>query len=291
MHTSIMAGYFASHDQRPITFWGRVPVYAIGVITAAYAVGLILCVLFETARISVVPAMFAPRAFLRGALWQPFTFSFVGGVSFFTLLGLMCLYSWGVEVERHLGRARFLTLFALLVLVQPALSLVWWLVFGVPVALGGSYAVTAALLIAFATIYPNIEYFGWIPLKWFAFACFAIGSLMYFPAHDWVGLSMLWAACGAAFGYVRSLQQGRTFDLAGKVRTLFRPRPRLSVVPRERPPAGPIPRRGNARDPVDSIDAILEKISKSGMASLTARERATLEKVRETLIKKEPENR
>jgi hypothetical protein len=283
-----MAGYFASHEQRPITFWGRVPVYAIGILTAGYAAGLVVSVLCESARISLLPLTFRPLAFFHGALWQPLTFSFLGQPSFFTLLALMCMYSWGVEVERHLGRSRFLTLFASIVLVQPLVAIAWWRVVGASVGIAGSYELTAALLIAFATIYPGIEYFGWIPLKWFAFACLVIGSLMYFPEHDWVRLSLLWATCATSFGYIRALQQGRSLDVAGHIRKLFRPRPRLSVVPRDA--AAPGVRRGKTRDAVDSIDAILEKISRTGMASLTARERATLEKARETLIKKEPEN-
>jgi hypothetical protein len=199
------------------------------------------------------------------------------------------MYAWGVEVERHLGRARFLTLFAFILLVQPLVGLAWWSIFGVPVSLSGSYEVVAALLIAFAAIYPNIEYFGWIPLKWFAFACFSIGSLMYFPARDWVGLSVLWAACAAAFGYIHWLQRGGNLGLSAKFENLLRRRPKLSVVPRDAAPA----RRSRRSEPdaTHSIDAILEKISKSGMSSLTASERAMLERAREALMKKEPESR
>jgi hypothetical protein len=263
-------------------------VYAIGIITAVYAAGFVLTVLVESARLSVLPVMFNPRQFLHGALWQPLTFSLLGTLNFFTPLGLICMYAWGVEVERHLGRARFLMLFGCILLVQPLVGLGWWLIMGVPATLSGSYEVVAALLIAFAVIYPNIEYFGWIPLKWFAFACFSIGSLMYFPARDWVGLSVLWAACAAAFGYIRWLQRGGSFGWTGKFENLLRRRPKLSVVPRD------VPSRRTSRsepDVADSIDAILEKISKSGMSSLTARERATLEKAREALMKKEPESR
>jgi hypothetical protein len=284
-----MAAYFASHDQRPITFWGRLPVYAIGIITALYAAGFVLTVLFESARVSLLPAMFNPRQFVHGALWQPLTFSLLGTLNFFTPLGLICMYAWGVEVERHLGRARFLTLFAFILFVQPLVGLAWWSIFGVPVSLSGSYEVVAALLIAFAAIYPNIEYFGWIPLKWFAFACFSIGSLMYFPARDWVGLSVLWAACAAAFGYIHWLQRGGNLGLSAKFENLLRRRPKLSVVPRDAAPA----RRSRRSEPdaTHSIDAILEKISKSGMSSLTASERAMLERAREALMKKEPESR
>ena len=283
-----MAGYYASHDQRPITYWGRVPVYAIGIITAAYAVGFILCVLLISARIPLDRAVFEPAAFVRGAIWQPLTFSFIGRLDFFTPLSLICLYAWGVEVERHVGRTRFLAMFALILAAQVLVGMVWWLLLGAPVLLAGSYQLVAALLIAFAALYPNIEYFGWIPLKWFAFACFSIGSLMYFPARDWIGLTVLWAACGAAFGCIRWLQQGRTLGLSEQMEKLLRRRPKFSVVRPEEPAR---PRARAERDPVESIDAILEKISKSGMASLTAREHATLEKAREALMKKEPESR
>jgi hypothetical protein len=38
---------------------------------------------------------------------------------------------------------------------------------------------------------------------------------------------------------------------------------------------------------VDAIDPLLDKIARSGMASLTLKERARLEKAREALMKKE----
>jgi hypothetical protein len=125
---------------------------------------------------------------------------------------MFCFYSWAIEVERYLGRVRFIKFAALLILLLPLVLGMWHLA-GISAAVSGNYVLTASMLIAFATLYPNIEYFGWIPLKWFAFACFCIGSLMYFPDHNWVGLTLLWASCGASFGFVRYLQTGGSVEV------------------------------------------------------------------------------
>jgi hypothetical protein len=61
----------------------------------------------------------------------------------------------------------------------------------------------------------------------------------------------------------------------------FGPRPKLHVVPKMRssPSADP-------DDVYASIDPILDKISKSGIGSLTANERRQLDRERERLLKK-----
>jgi membrane associated rhomboid family serine protease len=281
-----MTGYLSPEDQRPLTNWGRLPVFAATILTAAYAAGLILSVVLASARIDLTRFAFIPPAFLGGALWQPITYSFIDTPSFFTPLGLLCLYSWGLEIERYLGRTRFLKLYALLIVVQPLVACLWWWSSRTPQAVAGNYPLLAGVLIAFATLYPNIEFVGWIPLKWFAFACFTMGSLMYLPDHNWPALSVLWVVCACAFGYVRFLQRGGTVELPRPVRALFRRRPKFSVVqPR------PSRRGAPAADAADSVDPLLDKIAKSGIASLTTKERATLERAREALLKKEPDRR
>jgi len=61
-------------------------------------------------------------------------------------------------------------------------------------------------------------------------------------------------------------------------------RPVVSRPPVIRPPAAGREPEG---DQMESIDPILEKISKSGIASLTKRERDLLERARERLIAKD----
>jgi hypothetical protein len=178
-----------------------------------------------------------------------------------------------------------LKFFLLLLLLQPLVLCLWWWGFKVPEPHFGNYQIVAAMLIGFATLYPNIEYLGWIPLKWFAFACVVVGSLMYFPRWQWVDLSLLWATCGAAFGYIRLLQAGGSVEFGEHFTKLFRRGPKLRVLPapdsraRSRVQAEP--------GELESIDPLLDKIARSGIDSLTAKERARLEDARAALMKKD----
>lgn len=274
-------------DYQPLGHLGRVPIHLTTILTAMMGLGVIVYTILASARISPQILLgFSTSTFLEGKVWQILSYPFVEGPSFFTLLGIFCFYSWGIEVERYLGRVRFLKFLILLVLLLPLICGLWHFA-GIPAGTTGNYILTASMLVAFATLYPGIEYFGWIPLKWFAFACFCLGSLMYFPERNWAGLSLLWTSCGASFGYIRYLQGGGSVEFGDfweKVRPCKR-RPKLRVLPT---PA--VRRRGVAmEDEIESIDPLLDKIARTGMASLTAKERARLEKAREALIKKDRE--
>lgn len=271
-------------DYQPMGHIGRLPIHITTILTALMGVGAILYALLASARIPVELLFgFSTPTVLNGAVWQPLTYPFVELPSFFTLLGMFCFYSWGIEVERYLGRVRYLKFVALLVLLLPLVCGLWHFA-GIPAGTSGNYVLTASMLIAFATLYPNIEYFGWIPLKWFAFACFCIGSLMYFPEHNWVGLTLLWASCGASFGFVRHLQNGGSVEFGDfwSRANPFQRRPKFRVLPK---PAAR-GRSSEEADAVESIDPLLDKIAKSGLDSLTAKERARLEKAREALMKR-----
>jgi putative effector of murein hydrolase LrgA (UPF0299 family) len=271
-------------DYQPIGHIGRVPIHLTTIFTALMGVGVIAYTMMASARVSPQVLLgFSTPTFLNGSVWQPLTYPFVEGPSFFTLLGIFCFYSWGIEVEKYLGRPRFAKFIGMLVLLLPLVCGAWH-VMGMPAGATGNYILTASMLIAFATLYPNIEYFGWIPLKWFAFACFCIGSLMYFPERNWIGLTLLWASCGASFGFIRYLQSGGSVEFGDFWERVnpFKRRPKLRVLPS--------PARNRSRDEedaVDSIDPLLDKIAKAGIDSLTPKERARLEKARQALMKRE----
>jgi hypothetical protein len=120
-----------------------------------------------------------------------------------------------------------------------------------------------------------------VTLKWLAFAGLVLASMQYLPSHEWGNLSVLWVMCLAAFLYIRFVQ-GRipiNMDLARL--NPFRRRPRLTIV-----------RKPSARrvvepdDVIASVDPVLDKISKSGIGSLTETERKILDRARNRLLKK-----
>jgi hypothetical protein len=173
-----------------------------------------------------------------------------------------------VEVEKFLGHRRYLKLLGLLLLVAPVVLMLWsaagihWVYFG-------SYEISVGLFIAFATLYPGVELFGWVTLKWLAFAGLVLASMQDLPRHQWGNLTVLWGMSLTAFRFSEAFAR------------LFRRKPKFHVLPRE---SG---RRTVEPDDVyESIDPVLDKISKFGISSLTANERRALDRARDRLLNK-----
>ena len=266
-----------SKDYGPVTWFRRTPIYATGILVACLAVGMLSTVLLTALGGRVEWFLFSPFAFWKmGRLWQLFTYPLLGSPDFFFVIGLFFFYRFGVDVERELGRTRFFRLLALLWGVPPLLLSLWWLLGCENSFCVGSYNLSIGFFVAFATLYPNLEFWSWITMKWLAFAGIFLSSLNYLPTHDWPGLTGLLATCGTAFGFVRFLKQGGSVNFMGPLKALFRPKPKFKVVPKPQ----------ESWSVHDSIDPLLEKISKSGLASLTAKEREQLQRAREVLLKK-----
>ncbi len=269
------------NDYGPITWFQRIPVYVTTIIAALLVAGMFATTILMSASVDFREfAFWAPR-FLRGALWQFFTYPFLAQPDFFFLFGVLFFYFAGIEVEKYLGRRRYLTLLGLLWLM-PAVVGSAWVAFAIPPQYAGAYDITAGLFIAFATLYPNIEYFGAIPLKWIAFACLFLSSLSHLPRHDWAGLTVLWSSCAASFGYLNLIR--RDVDIPEFFQNIFRRKPKLRVMPS---PARNIRTKASgSEEVVAEIDSLLDKIAKHGLSSLTPGERQRLERASEALKKK-----
>ena len=283
-----MARYL-SRNNDPLTRWNNHPVYLTTILTGLFILGLVVSAVLGSMR-SPLGAMLVFTMPLEPAwsLWRLVTYIFVGQLSFFTPFAILCFYWWSMGIETHVGRTVLSKLLALLVLVGPLVCVVRWKMLGAFDVAAGNYAFTCGLLIAFATLYPNTEAWGWIPFKWVAFACVVSGSLMLLADRNWGDLSQLWASCVVGFAYMNHAKEldhddyESPFARFGK---LFERKPKFRVLP------APVVRRRNVDelDELESIDPLLDKIARTGMASLTAKERARLEKAREALIKKDRE--
>jgi len=281
-----MRFYPGDPDHQPLGHVGRVPVFATTIFATLFVVGMVGTVMLQTAGSSFQWLVFStPDFYFHGWIWQPFTCVFVNRADFFFLFGVYFFYRFGIEIEQYLGRRVFLTLYFLLIISLVGVLGLWQLA-GVPGEFMGMSDVTIGLFIAYATLYPNLEYFGWVPMKHVAFACLAISALSYFPTHDWPGLSVMLAICAVSFGYTRYKKLGGTLEIPDLARRLnpFRRRPKFRVLPSPegfaaRPSDGPT-------STVQSVDTILDKIAQKGFASLTQAERDQLEKAREILNKK-----
>jgi type IV secretory pathway VirB3-like protein len=194
---------------------------------------------------------------------------------------MLMLWWFGRPLEQFFGRRVFLRFYILLLLFIPVVFTVIGLfrpmsIAGVPGQL--------AIFVAFATLYPSAALFFNVLAKWAAAVIVALHSLMYISANAWAHLLALWLTCGFAHLFVR-YERG---ELALPSWASLRRQPKLRVLPT------PAPRRRAAEesDAASEMDALLDKIAKSGMGSLSDRERARLERAREALMKRDrPEDR
>jgi len=276
-----MFGVTTSDDYRPVTWMGRYPVRVTTIIAALYVVGMFATEIGRTAHWDLSPFAFQPRSFLHGYVWQPITCIFIQQASFFFLFNVLFFYWAGTEVEKYLGIRRYLLLLGLLLLVTPVALIAWGLA-GPVGSYAGSYELSIGLFIAFATLYPNVELFGWVTLKWLAFAGLVLASMQYLPNHEWGSMTILWAMCLVAFLYIRSVQNRVAIPVDLQRLNPFRRKPRLHVVQK-----AVVRRIVESEDVYASVDPILDKIAKSGIGSLTASEKKILDRARNRLLKKD----
>jgi hypothetical protein len=253
----------------------------------AYAVGVLTTFLAKAFgawdAIVMLLAFDSARSILGGQIWQILTYSFIDTPSFFTIIGLLFLYVSAVEIEKYIGKARFLTLYGVIILIPVVSLTALGLMTSSPILYFGQTQVMIGLFIAFCTLYPGVQWGGFLTAKWVAIGSLVLSSAVDLSSSAWVSLGELWLISGFAFGYVRFLQRGGELP---SFRLSLRRRPKLRVV--QKPKSRPRPAVIEAADTGNvEMDQLLDKISKHGLNSLTSQERAALERAREKLLEKD----
>lgn len=212
---------------------------------------------------------------LSGHVWQLFTYALVGMPSLSFAIDMLMLYWFGMGLETSLGRPRYFSFYAILILFQSALFLLT--ANSGYLSLSGLGSVIFGVFIAYATIYPDVQIFFGITVKLIAYALFAIYALSDLAYHNWIGLLFLGSITGLSYCAMRLLGFQGGFDWWDRWTTSLANRHRSPV----KPPEG---------DKIqESINPILDKIASRGINSLTETERLALERARSTLKRKEDE--
>ena len=227
--------------------------------------------------------MFDSAQVWQGQIWRLFTYAFIHPPSGYALLWLAVemymLFFFGREVERFIGQRAYIWLYGLLLLVPSLLLTLWGL--STRTGLSGSAAVHFAVFTAFVTLYPNVQFFLRIPAKWIFVIFAAIGTLSALAAHAWQDLVVLWTSIAVAFFFIEVRGAGPELAWMNNLKSKFRPKPKLYVVQKSS-----MRRTTEPDDVYSSVDPILDKISKSGIGSLTENEKKILDRARSRLLKK-----
>ena len=280
-----MFGVTTADDYRPVTWVGRYPVDVTTMLVGTHvALAILTCLLFAFGGAYVLDYLHfdSAKVLYDGQVWRIATYAFVHaprGLLWFAIEMYM-LFVFGREVERFIGQRAYIALYGIL-LLAPTLVLTTWGIWQRS-GLAGSPALHFGIFVAFATIYPRVELFLRIMAKWVALILAGIYSFQLLAYHAWTDLAVVWTSIGAAFLFVELRGAGPELVWWNVMKARLRPKPRLHIVQKTS-----TRRVVEPDDVIASVDPILDKISKSGMESLTETERKILDRARNRLLKKD----
>ena len=282
-----MFGVTVSDDYQPVAWVGRYPVHVATLLVAVHSLIMVItCFLMALGATAFLNLLIFDSAQVlgMGRIWQIVTYAFVhapysGSALLWFAVEMYMLFVFGREVERFIGRNAFVILYAFL-LCAPTVFLtvgsIW-----TRLGLVGSGALHFGIFIAFVTIYPSVEMFLRIQAKWVALVFAAIWTLGDLAGRDWSSIIVLWVSIATGFLFIRLRGIGPELMWWDNLKSTLRPKPKFHVVPK--PSARRVIEPENVHD---SIDPVLDKISKSGIGSLTASERRVLDRARARLLRK-----
>src|SRR6202007_188574 len=228
-----MALLSSFNEDRPVTYFRGHPIYYATILTVTYAIGVLATFLAKAlGRWDTIVSLLAfdsGHSIVGGQIWQIFTYSFVDVPNFFTIIGLLFLYVSAVEIEKYIGKRRFLILYGVIILIPVVTLPVLCLATGVPILYFGQTQVMIGLFIAFCTLYPGVKWGGFLTAKWVAIGSLVISSLVDLSSSAWISLGELWLISGFSFGYIRFLQRGGELP---SFHFPVRKAPNLRVVPK-----------------------------------------------------------
>lgn len=221
------------------------------------------------------------RVFVRP--WGVFTYMFIHGGLLHMAMNMLMLFFFGSPLESRWGSREFLKFFVICGLGGVALSYLF-----LPVAVVGASAAVYGVMLAFAMNWPDsrIYVFGIFPVKAkYLVAFMFVLSLLSAVDGTGGGVAHLAHLGGLGTGFIYLKSDWRLGQRLQSLRNTTRGR-RMAIVPRddgeaaqeERAPTGASTddRRADAAL-YDAVDEVLDKISATGMSSLTAEERKLLD--------------
>ncbi|MDQ0108336.1 membrane associated rhomboid family serine protease [Chitinophaga terrae (ex Kim and Jung 2007)] len=220
--------------------------------------------------------------------WGLLTYMFTHVDIFHVLFNMINLYWFGNLFRDFLGDKRVLPLYLLGGFAGGILYLASASLFASPylgLSLIGASASVMCILVACATLMPNYEiglmFFGNVKLKWLAIALIALG-LISIPNGNIGGIISHMGGSLFGFIYIRLLQAGN--DMCKPLIWLFgskgRMEERRTANRKFKPKKSPLKVVKKTEDSNPSrLDQLLDKINEKGYNSLSAEEKAWLEKV------------
>ena len=262
----------------PTDPWFRIGTLDVTTTVLVVILGVAAMILWAVSQGSIRPLILYPDKVRQGQVWRIVSWPLYNPPDIWAAISLFFFWYFGRQVEEFMGRARFTWLLFLLALAPGIVA----------VGLGRPEAslayVELAVFVVFCCEYPHARFFFGIP-AWVLAVVF-VGIQVLQLTGTRAGYSLIFLFAVLATGMLTT----KAFGHAAEVPWI----PRLPVgagqhhtrPPRakKRRPSGPTvvagPWGGSAPPPEQrEIDALLDKIAKGGLDSLTPHERRRLDEV------------
>jgi membrane associated rhomboid family serine protease len=276
-----------SGDYRPLFWMNGHPIYLNNLMVVAHVVAFVVCALcisyFGPGTVFEGLSLDTAKVW-QGEVWRLFSYIaydpyFFSQRSLWFLWSMLLLYFFGREVEQFAGRKNYIKTYVALVLIPAVLLCLLGL--WTPQVHLNCFEAIFGMFIAFATLYPGaVPMLMWLPFRCsvLAWIMLAIFSLIDIAVHAGAALFMLWTSSAVGFFAMRLVGAGNgmgwfTNWLEDRRTRRLAEKHQIKVI--------------KDVQANESIDHILDKISKQGVGSLTAKERAALERARSNLLKRD----
>ena len=272
----------------PIGMIGRVPVNVTLLLIIIHSSALVLtCLLIAVGAHAILGYLVLSTAdiFQSFQIWRVITYAFVdmpqnaGDIVWFAVMMLM-LYWFGTPVEQYIGRRAYMQLYSFLVLVPASFTLLAYPFHWEP--FWGSGVVHLTIFVAFALIYPRAEFMFGVQARWIALILIGAHALWSLAFHQWTLFFMLLVSQATLFAFFYYLGINSCISMLENAKQSFATKPLASEKLHDKHIQTFKVEPTNIHE---SIDPVLEKISKHGIKSLTEKERAALENARSILLK------
>lgn len=232
-----------------------------------------------------------PARVLDGQLWRLVTWPVAERPDLFAVIGLFFFYMIGRELERLLGRNRFLYFLGLITVVPAVVAV------ALDIGAFGMSEISLPCFVGLAIIYPQARSFFNIPL-WVIAAVFVAIRVLDLVGNRYAqGLIFLAVSLATglltlkAFGLLDNVTWVPKLNMPKRTQTPKRSgkgkqrgRGKLKAVPNPQPtPNRPSPSRPGDGLRQAELDVLLDKIAEHGIGSLTPEERRRLDEASKRL--------
>ena len=272
---------------------GSLDVTTVLLVSALAVVSFVVWALEPPGKPIQTALMLNPDSFVHGQVWRIITWpiAYPNGMGLFDIIAVALFWYFGTEIERQLGRKRMAWFLGV---VTVGLGLIW---VGIVVATTSSPGLFSLfslnqlellVLLVFIAEYPSRRFFFNIPGWVIGVVILGISVLTYLGNRDWRLLLDL--LLGLVLTALIARSMGLLAELTWVPNLAIRRRPKKAKRSKRAGgegtvvagPWNPTPTPPVSRDQAE-LDALLDKISATGLDSLTDQERQHLLVLRDRL--------